>query len=583
MSTPPYDRVMERRLILGWTFLGGLIRAWNFPRLGLNHFDEGIYAVAAMWLQHPPRDGPFIDPGAMLYSPPLFPGLISLTYFLLGTSDRAALLVSWLAGTLTIPLAAMLARRGIGLGAGGAVAALAAFSGPHIVFSRMALTDATFLMVWLLALGLGAWFLDRPRFGRAIVFGVSVGLAQLVKYNGWLTGVIPALACSIGLFSQSPDIQRRSKIALAWGCLAAAVAALVYLPWFRFVEFHGGYGALLKHHRGYVDGPFLWPENWRIQMAQTIALGGIRFGPVTGGALAWLSAWLSVAACQQGGLRTALAAYEPRLGLILGTLALGVMPEVPWWIGLAALPSLLASQDNSARIRGVWWLSMSLLTPLYHPYARLWLPMIGIGWFAAGTLMTQIVPVREDDRGTKHNRAAWIFGGAALAHLLLFAGLWPWPGLFGPTDGVRIATRSFVKEAFPEGSRGYDPSAFIMSRPSAVFYLHDAGIRPRRVDRLSEVDALSKLGIPMLLDEAQAPGWSPSSLSVRAIEIGRDSLPAATHLDIEPSASLREYRGPREVRFWGTIPNSRSASITRSVKAKAESDVSPAAYPNRSN
>ena len=130
-----------------------------------------------------------IDPGVIPYAPPGLPLLIGLSYLFLGVADYSALLVSQVAGILTIPLVGWLGRRTFGPGAGAAAAALAAVSGPHVAFSRMVLTDVPLLAAWLLAIGLGSRFLERPTIGRAAVLGLAVGLAQNLKYNGWLAGV----------------------------------------------------------------------------------------------------------------------------------------------------------------------------------------------------------------------------------------------------------------------------------------------------------------------------------------------------------------------------------------------------------
>ena len=60
----------------------------------------------------------------------------------------------------------------------------------------------------------------------------------------------------------------------AWGILAALIAALVYWPWFAFVQSHGGYAVLLAHQRGYLGGFAAWPGDLAAQLAQARALAG---------------------------------------------------------------------------------------------------------------------------------------------------------------------------------------------------------------------------------------------------------------------------------------------------------------------
>src|SRR5262249_51382521 len=174
------------------TMVGGVLRLWSFGRLGLVHFDEGVYALAGLWI-FSPKGLAGLDPTTISYAPPGFPFLIGLAYWCLGVVDVAAILVSIVPGTLTIPAIGWLAYRTFGRGAGAAAAALAALSGPHLAFSRMALTEASFLLGWIVAIAQGQRFLERPNLLQAVLLGLVVGIAQLFKYNGWLAGVLVAL------------------------------------------------------------------------------------------------------------------------------------------------------------------------------------------------------------------------------------------------------------------------------------------------------------------------------------------------------------------------------------------------------
>ena len=63
----------------------------------------------------------------------------------------------------------------------------------------MALTDASFLLFWLVAIAMGQRFLERPNPARAVSLGLAVGLAQLFKYNGWISGAIVVATAVIWL------------------------------------------------------------------------------------------------------------------------------------------------------------------------------------------------------------------------------------------------------------------------------------------------------------------------------------------------------------------------------------------------
>ena len=128
----------ENLVVIAVTLVGALVRLWSPGRLGLVHFDEGIYALAGLWSLSPRGLGA-LDPTVIAYAPPGFPLLVGLSYLVFGVRDLAAILVSIAAGILTIPVAAWLSRRTFGPGAGAVAAAFTALSGPHIAFSRMAL------------------------------------------------------------------------------------------------------------------------------------------------------------------------------------------------------------------------------------------------------------------------------------------------------------------------------------------------------------------------------------------------------------------------------------------------------------
>ena len=144
-----------------------------------------------------------IDPMLIPYAPPGFPILIGLAYFAFGIADLSAILVATLCGIATIPAVGWLGRRAFGTGAGASASTFAAFAMVHVAFSRKALTDAPFLLAWVVAMGLGMRFLERPGVIRALAMGLAVGLAQNLKYNGWLAGAVVAAAAIVGMIAQA--------------------------------------------------------------------------------------------------------------------------------------------------------------------------------------------------------------------------------------------------------------------------------------------------------------------------------------------------------------------------------------------
>ena len=183
---------------------------------------------------------------------------------------------------------------------------------------------------------------SRPPSGP-LLLGLAVGVAQLFKYNGWLAGAIVVLAAVVWLARHPREWRsRRTAATWGWGLVAALVAAAVYWPWFAFVESHGGYGALLAHQRGYLGGFASWPGHLMAQLAQSRALSG---GPV------WLVASGLAAAFAMTVISelpaTASGRSSPRILLpMLSLSALCLLPNLAWWVPLAWLPVLRASESN---------------------------------------------------------------------------------------------------------------------------------------------------------------------------------------------------------------------------------------------
>ena len=167
MHAAPGSSTREWLVITVLTLAGAILRFWNFGRLSLSHFDEGIYAFSGLWIVS--RRG-LLDPRSrrsVAYAPPGFPILVGAVLRpASAVSDYAAIVVAILAGIASIPVAGWLGRRTFGPGAGPRRRSFAAAPGwrwpVHVAFSRKALTDAPFLPrgSWPSAWGHGSW--ERP-------------------------------------------------------------------------------------------------------------------------------------------------------------------------------------------------------------------------------------------------------------------------------------------------------------------------------------------------------------------------------------------------------------------------------------
>jgi 4-amino-4-deoxy-L-arabinose transferase-like glycosyltransferase len=466
---------------------GAILRLWGLPRLGLNHFDEGIYVLAGLWPFS--RDGvASLGPTLIPYAPPAYPICVGLNNLALGISDLTAILVSVLAGTVTIPATAWLAHRTFGAGAGAAAAALVAVSGFHIAFSRMALTDASFLLCWVVGLVCAQRFLERPGLGTALGLGLSVGLAQLFKYNGWLLGAIVIIAGCLGAIV-NPQERCRERIlkTLAAGLLAALLAALIYAPWFRFVDAHGGYGRLLAHHRSYIGGSSLWLPQLLIQEEQADALSGGPVWKVAQNLAAFAGCCLALR--PRGGYRGLVCcAIMPVLILFV------LLPDSYGLIGVGWI-TWASEWSPGRRLLACAWLILSVLTPFYHPYARLWLPLQSVGWVITAGVVAASVRLAEPQARLRqasfdHLRSLRRLPLTVCGLLLCVFYLWTALPLsrealnqilehhespLQPTDSLRATVRTILAD-LPT-----DPKMLrLLARPPVTFYL--GGRIPTRVE-----------------------------------------------------------------------------------------------------
>jgi dolichyl-phosphate-mannose-protein mannosyltransferase len=549
-STSSFRR--EAAVVGAMTLVGAVLRFWQMGHLGLNHFDEGIYAMAAIW--QPAQGFTSFSTELISYAPPLYPMLVRIMYLFLGVSDVSAILVSLISGVLTIPAVAWVARRTFGPGAGAAAAALCAIAGPHICFSRMALTDSTFLLCWILALGLGGRFLERPNVWRAIPFGLMVGLAQNTKYNGYLAGGIVAVTVFWGLIVPSQQGRAGAVKAISYGLIAALIAMLVYWPWYGFVESHpGGYAGLIKHHRGYLHGLDAWPGFWHLQMGQSYGLSGELVEGLTWGIIAWPLAWLGgTFAATQGVVRSRRRQMRMRLGFVLGAAVLGVAPNAGWWVALALMPWWILDKSVAKRLIGIGWLTMAILTPFYHPYARLWLPLHAFGWLALASLV--IDP--DWDGEAEAVRKSWssrlqtlALVGAVMAAVFSDAKFEPRArslgSPIGPTDGMRL---EIAKLAAWKNPMNPNPGRLLLFvRPPVIFYLKSQLDRP--IVRLGDPESLVQTaqnrdeGVIdyQMLDSSKPVPERFLQLMNRGHSTGRSmsfifSLPPTTRADQNPSA-----------------------------------------------
>lgn len=372
--------------------IGMALRCHAIDRLGIEHFDEGVYASnlwfdASAGMRYPLRH---------LYAPPLLPTVIEWSLILGGVRSWTPFVASLLAGTALVPSLWWIGRRWFGPKAGITAASLAATSDVHAIFSRMALTDS--LLVLFLTWSLyGASETMRGRNDKSFLLAIGAAVAAWwTKYNGWLALAMPLAAAPVWWLFSVPA-RRRWRSSLAWLAVIALTTCLLWAPVVWDLQPYGGYESVRQNHAKYLTGIAGWATATGRQLANLRLLES--------GSLALLAPWLVVAATMfvrepsrasqtPSSARSLLVRWAPAFvavagwsvanllagsAAVLATLSCGL-------IGLAALS--LRPRTNPATapacLLAVWCLGLMLATPLYHPYARLTLPWLVSTWLVVG-------------------------------------------------------------------------------------------------------------------------------------------------------------------------------------------------------
>ena len=455
------------------TLLAAVLRFWGLGSVGLTHFDEGIYATASLWVTDAAGLAG-IDPALIFYAPPGYPILAGALTLVVGFSDRVPALTSAILGVLTVPLVGIVGWKAGGRRVAVVAAVLAATSGPHLAFSRMGLTDVAYVLTLLLTIAAGGWFLKSPGWGRAIVLGLAVGVAQNVKYHGVLGG----LAVGVAALSM---VRERRGARWTWaarvfglGVVALSVAIVLDWPWIRFVESHESYEGLLAHQRSYLTArsPMAWLEHWRLQVAGQAALAG-RWGaiPMTASGAALAAAVGCWGGREKRGGMTARR-LAGNLLIVAGVGLLWLVPGASWWVAASAIPrAFRRDAEPTLRVTASAWVIFAVLTPFYHPYARLWLPLQATGWILAGVVLDGWLRMQVGSEKLRDGRRDHWISSASIVVVLVIAASW-FRGVAAPTELVeeRRELRRVV-DRFAAILGDVQGEVAVFARPAVAHYL----------------------------------------------------------------------------------------------------------------
>ncbi len=431
--------LIESSAIVGFFVLGVTLRVWHLDLEAVEHFDEGIYA-SVLW-----HDGTFNAPypAREFYAPPMLSTLIEVGSLIPGIGPYAPFFPAAMMGSLSILALWWLARCWFGKAAGIFIAAVVALSDFHIIYSRMALTDVPCLFWIVGSVYFGTLALQTNSVRNAVIAGFVCGLAWWTKYTGWL----PLAIIFSGGILWWIWVGRKSIGVMRVGVLFAAMlaaATLTFAPWWWHLQSVGGYSAVAANHASYMPGISAWTDHLSQQLTfqfwQDGTFGGISLGlgMVASGLFRWFSAarstWnVNASNTLQSNLREdagdtktffppinvllrflvagvaililALRIWTP---LMLVCLALGGFGGMYLWPVLRrswdravvkdlsptsadALPLAQGDLDSAATIDPAlglcttltWFVGMLVATPFYHPYGRLFFPLLASVWLAA--------------------------------------------------------------------------------------------------------------------------------------------------------------------------------------------------------
>ena len=426
----------QELLLVGMALLLGVaFRGLHSDQLAIEHFDEGVYASSAWYDSEAGQPWPMRH----LYAPPLLPKTIQILSAIPGLSSVAPFLPSMFLGSLTILSLWWLGRCMFGQSAGLLLVYVVGLSDFHILFSRMAMTDVPVLFWISLAVGIGMQGIQSRSVRTMALAGLCAGVAWWTKYTGWLALAI--LLSGTGfwwILAGRREISAGQLVKLLGS--TAAVAILVWWPWYVMLNDVGGYAAVAANHNAYLIGLSGWQNRladhmlYHFRFDSWLGPASIGLGLLAAGSRRWMelkrSTWnASPVDAADGECHAAVAAFPSPAILVRFVVAAIVLAVVSAGIGTAGLLTCLGivgiagmflwptlhqlyrrsvSDDRSAAVAGAspyydadmnsaatidpalsscilvaWFSGMLLTTPMYYPFPRLSLLLLASIWLAA--------------------------------------------------------------------------------------------------------------------------------------------------------------------------------------------------------
>jgi 4-amino-4-deoxy-L-arabinose transferase-like glycosyltransferase len=262
MTRPAGTAPKERFTAWLWLILlvAIAVRFWRFEDSGFIHWDEHFFVSQARQLAANWSDG---VKHLGWYGAPLLSLVMGLAMKIFGPSDGVAIAVSAVSGSLACVATGLLGQACLGKRAavlGGLLLAVSPFA---FIYSRIAIADSLFLLLFLMTL-LFIWRLGHGgTLATASAGGVLAGLLTMTKFNGlYAVMLLAAWLGSLGLRSlvaglrrgdgtEDVSLRRLTVVTFCW-LLAYAATIAIFLP--SIVPADGGLARMAEHFRGYGEG-----------------------------------------------------------------------------------------------------------------------------------------------------------------------------------------------------------------------------------------------------------------------------------------------------------------------------------------
>lgn len=456
-----------------------VLRVIAVNELGLDHWDEGAYAISARAVSTGHLHDIF-DRQHVL-APPMYFTTAGVLAAIFRTSPDAMLfavsIVAGIAGVVALYYAGTMWG---GRVAGGVAALWLSLSDFHVLYSRAALTDALFLTAFVAALAA----LTRAELAKstwwAVTGGAATGVAWNTKYHGWLAGVITVAALIPLVLTSTGDAR---KATLKRVVVAAAVALLMFVPWLLVLErYFGGYAAVATQHARFLepgDAIVNLVRHWRAQVY--LEGWGTRLTPLA------LVGWVMLVDARarratSGVWAVALATLTFSIG---GISVLGV---------LAAAGAVILVRQNGLRWTPHWFALaffavFSALTPFYEPFPRLLLPWVASAMVLAGVTLEALL-LQESSRRALVLPFAALAAGVAI---LIGRGM---PTMDNPLQPRRsVADAAAALDSLTSG-RG---PVMVVGETGIVYYLLERGRDAAALNNPAQAPEHVRAGTPYFI------------------------------------------------------------------------------------